>query len=129
MKISKKISLSFTVIFILVFTLGATAVLSLRQIYEGVYESLRRYVPAIHESALLGIQLAQSQKDLGAEKTLERFSSYVVTDEEKDLLSRIKAAYQQMLQLSEGMKKAEEEWQQSRQQFFEERETVLDQIS
>ena len=129
MKIAQKISLSFAVIFVLVFTLGATAVLSLRQIYEGVYESLRRDVPAIHESALLGIQLAQSQKDPGAEKILERFSSYVVTDEEKDLLTQIKTAYQQMLQLSEGMKKEEEEWQQSRQQFFKERETVLDQIS
>ena len=52
-----------------------------------------------------------------------------MTDEERDLLDRIAIAYQQVRQLSETVKKEKENWQQSRQQFSKERQTVLDQIS
>ncbi|MBI1977028.1 MAG: HAMP domain-containing protein [Candidatus Omnitrophica bacterium] len=130
MKISQKISLSFAGIFALVFVLGAVAVVSLRQIYKGVYESLRLDLPAIHESAYLGVLLAHVQKKSEeTPRSFERFSSYIVTAEEQELLQQIKEQYRRVEELSKTAEAEQKEWEESYRQLLRKREGVLTQIS
>ncbi len=148
MRISQKIGLSFAAIFALVFILGAIAILSLRQIYQGAYESLSQDMPAIREVAFLGIQWADTQQNLQiflrsmdpkdwqryresdqeTQKILKNLSSHTA-NEEGTPLQEMMTTDQELQSLAEQAKKYKGGWTEIYQEFLKTRDSLLVEIT